>query len=178
MFLSGRCRNALFCQCSCNAGRRFPIHKPTIDVPNNLCLLRHNFRQAICSFSIAQKMLVRQADLAVRHSLSLSPSYILRNRTALLLCQTGHNGDQQLALGIQRVDVFFFKHNPIAIITYCIVEKCRVYAEFVCLKMYIDAYRIPSFYRFKHQINAMLNEFLCPNQHGVCSYIQLTVPST
>ena len=73
-------------------------------------------------------MLVRQADLAVRHSLSLSPSYILRNRTALLLCQTGHDGDQQLAFGIQRVDVFFFKKHLHAFFFQLSHSRQRIYS--------------------------------------------------
>ena len=52
------CWNAFFNQNTSDFIWRHALHKPAINTANDFCLLRHNFRQAICSFSIPQKMLV------------------------------------------------------------------------------------------------------------------------
>ena len=54
-------------------------------------------------------MLIGHADLAVSEPLLLAPGDILRDGSALLLGQGRHDGDQQLALAVQGVDVLLFK---------------------------------------------------------------------
>ena len=54
-------------------------------------------------------MLIGHADLAVSELLPLAPGDILRDGSALLLGQGRHDGDQQLALAVQGVEVLLFK---------------------------------------------------------------------
>ena len=54
-------------------------------------------------------MTVWHRDFAISEAFPLSPGHILRNAATFLLGKTGHNGDQQLSLGVQGVDVFFLE---------------------------------------------------------------------
>ena len=85
------------------------FHKQSVDGANCFGFLRYDLRQSVRSLAIAEELLVGHADLAIREPFSLAPCDILGNAAALLLCQAGHDGDQQLALTIQGVDVLFFK---------------------------------------------------------------------
>jgi len=54
-------------------------------------------------------MAKRNGDLSVRKTLPLTPDAVLGDGAGLFLCEGTHDGNQQLALGIQRPDVFFLK---------------------------------------------------------------------
>ena len=41
----------------------------------------------------------------------MTPGAVLRNAPAFFLCKGGHDGDQQLTLGVQRPDVLLLKVN-------------------------------------------------------------------
>ena len=61
------------------------------------------------AFVVAEEMLISQADLTVGSTFAFAPGYILRNGSALLLGDGGHNGQHQFALGVEGIKVFLFK---------------------------------------------------------------------
>ena len=83
--------------------------KQAVNPADGFRFLRHNLRQTVVALPIAQEVAVRQADLSIGETLSLSPGDVLRNGAALLLRQGGHDGNQQFALAVQGVDVFFLE---------------------------------------------------------------------
>ena len=58
---------------------------------------------------IAEKLLVRKADLTVGEPFPLSPSDVLGDGAGFFLCKAAHDGQEQFSLAVKRVDVFFFK---------------------------------------------------------------------
>ena len=156
---------------------RFPLKEQSENCFDRFNFFENNFGLAVRAFSVSELMWVLVSNLTVLERHLISECYIFAYGFALGLGEATVQGEYELALCCQRIYILFLEHHPIALASFHIVEKCRVYVKFVCPKMYIAAYRIPSFCRFKHQINAMLNGFLCPNQHGVSPNIQLTVPS-
>ena len=85
--------------------------------PHRFCLLRidHDLARLLILIQ-SEEAAVGKADLTVRHALPLSPSDVLGNGAALLLCKTRHDGDEQLPLGIQGPDVFLLEKNLYALV--------------------------------------------------------------
>ena len=68
-----------------------------------------DFRQTISALTVAQEMLVGQRDLSIGHAFTLAPGDVERYAPALLLGEAGHDGQKQLALGIEGPYVLFLK---------------------------------------------------------------------
>ena len=98
-------------QLICNFVRCQTINESLINVSNDFRLLRNNLRQTAFAFSIAQKVSIGQTNFPVSKPFSLSPCDIFRNRTAFLLSQRTHNGDEQFAFTIKSPNIFLFKET-------------------------------------------------------------------
>jgi hypothetical protein len=62
--------------------------KKPVDLTDYCSFLRHNFRQTILPFFIAEEPLIWHTDLAIGKSFALAPGDILRNAAAFFLCCT------------------------------------------------------------------------------------------
>ena len=102
-------RDALLCQRGGDNICGFPLKELAVDAFDDLRFFRDDLRQSIDTFAVAQELAVKDADLTVGEPFPLSPGGILGNGTALLLSQTGHDGDEQFALGVEGHDVFFLE---------------------------------------------------------------------
>ena len=87
----------------------FPLKELPVDAFDNLRFLRNDLRQSVGTFVITQKLAVRDADLTVGEVFPLPPGDIFGDAAAFLLGQTGHDGDEQLPLGVEGHDVFFLE---------------------------------------------------------------------
>ena len=85
------------------------MQEHSIDAFDQLGLFRVHHEVVVRPHVVAQKPLERDCDLAVCKPLPLAPCAVLGNGSGLLLCQRGHNREQQLALAIEGPDVFFLK---------------------------------------------------------------------
>lgn len=84
-------------------------HEGAVNVADNLGLSFDHLGQSILTLLKAEELLVAKADLAIRKTLALAPGHVVRNGAAFFLRDAGHNGDQQFAFAIQRVDALFLK---------------------------------------------------------------------
>ena len=98
---------------------------------NNLCFRRDNHISAVAVKLIAIGG-CSCPELSAFDTLLVAPLYIFGNGLGFLLCQTAQDCKHKLRFHASGIQILFLKHNPIAIITYCIVEKCRIYANSVC----------------------------------------------
>ena len=85
------------------------MQEHSVDALDQLGLFGIHHEVVVRSHVVAQKPLERDCDLAVCKPLPLAPCAVLGNGSGLLLCQRGHNREQQLALAIEGPDVFFLK---------------------------------------------------------------------
>ena len=109
-FLLARGRgDSLSRQTSGNAGGRLPVQKHAIDLTNDSCLVLHDLHRSVLALFIPKKVRVGYCHLSIRDSLSPAPCDVFRDRPAFLLRQRRHDGDQQFALAIQRVDILLFR---------------------------------------------------------------------
>ena len=97
-FLAARRGDALGCKVCGDPVHRFALNEQFVDFPYNLRLLRHNLRQAVRPFAVAEEGFIRQRHLSVCKAFSLAPCDIFGNGAALLLGKARHDGDQQFAL--------------------------------------------------------------------------------
>ena len=100
------------CQFRGDGVGRHALKEQTENQPHGFRLLRvhHNLARLLVLVQ-AEEAAVGEADLAVREPLPLPPCDVFRDASAFLLRQTGHDGYQKLAFGIQRPDVFFLEVN-------------------------------------------------------------------
>ena len=87
----------------------FAHHKGTINEANHLGFLFDHLGQSVFALFEAEKLLVANADFSICKTLALAPCHVVGNGAAFFLSNAGHDGDQQLALSIQRIDALFFK---------------------------------------------------------------------
>lgn len=80
-----------------------------VDALNNGCLLPVDHQIAVRPTVVAEEPVERNRDFAVCKALPLAPGTVFRNAPAFLLCQRGHDGQEQLPLSVKRPDVLFFK---------------------------------------------------------------------
>ena len=92
-----------------NGVGRLPLHEQPVDEPHRLRFFRHNFHLPFLPLPVYEEGTVGQADLAVRKPLPLPPCHVFGNGAGLFLRQRGHDGDEELALGVQRVDILFLE---------------------------------------------------------------------
>ena len=104
-------RDALFFQNRRDVGWRAPFQIKMVDAADDFCFLLHDFGSPILSLAKAEKMLVGQRNFAIRHSFAAAPFDVLRYGPALFLGDAGKNGQHQLALAIEGVDVFLFEKH-------------------------------------------------------------------
>ena len=107
--LSARRRDALCRQVVGDPVDRLALYEQTVDFPDRLRLLRHDLWQTVRPFAVTKEGRVRQRDLTIRKTLPLAPCDVFRDGPALLLRETAHDGDQQLAFAVEGVDSLFFK---------------------------------------------------------------------
>ena len=103
------CWNALGNEDFGDAAGGLALNEKAVNLADDLCLLRDDFRQAVRAFAVTEELFVGQADLTVGKALSLAPGDILGDGAALLLGKAGHDGDQQLTLAVKGVDVFLLE---------------------------------------------------------------------
>ena len=94
-----------------DARRRFALKEQPVNHPNNLGFLLVDDWNTALATVIAQKMFEGHCDLAVSKTFPLPPGDILGDTPAFFLGKAGHNGNQQFALTVKGVNVFFFKEN-------------------------------------------------------------------
>ena len=87
-----------------------------VDEFYRLRLLRVHDKVAVRPAIVAEEMLERHTDLAVSKPLTMPPGRVLRDGPAFFLGQGTHDGDEQLALGIEGPDVFLLKVHLDAVI--------------------------------------------------------------
>ena len=94
-----------------DGGECLALHIESKNKSHNLGFGGDYLRQAVFALFVTEKLGVGQGDLAVCHTLALPPSHVLRNGAAFFLCQAAHNGNQQFALAVEGVNIFFLKPN-------------------------------------------------------------------
>ena len=99
----------MFSQLLGDRRRHHALYEQAVDHLHGFRLLRHNARLPILTFFVAEELLVGHADLAIGKSFPLPPGDVLTDGAAFLLRQRGHDGDEQLALAVHRVDVLFLE---------------------------------------------------------------------
>ena len=104
--------NTLLCQRGRNARRGLSIQKHPIDLPHDSGLRFVDDRGTVCAALVAEEVPVGHRNLAVRDALAPAPCDVLGNAAALLLREARHDRDHQLALAVQRVDIFLLKRHP------------------------------------------------------------------
>ena len=107
-FLAGS-GNPLLRQHGGNGVGGFPLEQLPVDAPDDLRFLRHDLRQSVGTFAVAQELAVRDADLAVGEPLPLSPGDIFGDAAALFLRKARHDGDEQFPFGVEGHDIFFLE---------------------------------------------------------------------
>lgn len=107
--LAGRCLDSFVIEFFGDAGKSRSRHEVKIDVSNDLGFLFVDFYFSIRSLFVTQERPVWHRNLSVGESLPLPPSDVLGNGPGFLLSQAGHDGDEKLAFGIERIDVLLFK---------------------------------------------------------------------
>lgn len=88
-----------------------PLQKLGVDALNDLCLLRIHHQLTVLPAIVAQEAAEGNRNLAVCHALTLTLGAVFTDGAAFLLCQRGHDGNEQLALAVEGPDVFLFKAN-------------------------------------------------------------------
>ena len=88
---------------------RLSLQEQPINPAHDLRFLGHDLWLAVLTLAIPEEVLVRHGHLSVRKPLALTPCDVFGDVATLLLRQRGHDREQQLAFGIQRVDVLFLK---------------------------------------------------------------------
>ena len=86
-----------------------PLQEKTVDPADNFRLPLVDDKVPVLAPVIAEEPAERYADLPVCEPLPHAPGAVLRNAPALLLRQRGHDGDEQLPLGIESPDVLLLK---------------------------------------------------------------------
>lgn len=86
-----------------------PLQEQSVYFPYRLRLFFVNDKVPVLAPVIAEEPAERHSDLAICKPLPHSPGAVLGNAPALLLRQRGHDGDEQLALGIESPDVLLLK---------------------------------------------------------------------
>ena len=114
--LAARSRYAFFRQYLCDLIRRMPVQEQPVDFPHRFRLPFVDDEVPVLSPVVAEEPAERDAHLAVREPLPHAPGAVLRNAPALLLRQRGHDGDEQLALGIEGPDVLLLKITLAAVL--------------------------------------------------------------
>ena len=85
------------------------LQKAPEDGAHDVRLRFHNLRHSVLAAAIAHKLPVGHGHLAVREALPHPPGHVFGNIPAFLLRDAGHDGQQHLALAVQRVDVLFLE---------------------------------------------------------------------
>jgi len=85
--LTARGWNVIIHQVPRNIALRLTIHKHSVYEPYDFRFLRDDLGQTVCALAVAEKLLVRKADLAVRKPLALALGDVFGNGTAFLLRQ-------------------------------------------------------------------------------------------
>ena len=88
---------------------RLPFEEQSVDAPHHLRFFRHDLWLAVLALAVTEEVLVGHGNLAVCEALPLAPCHVFRDAAALFLCKAGHDRDEQLTLGVQRIDVFFLE---------------------------------------------------------------------
>ena len=110
--LSARRGYPLLCQQLRDAGWRLPVQKQAVDLPHGLRFLFIHHRRSVLAPVVAQEAPVGHGHLAVRDAPAPAPGHVLRNAAAFFLGKAGHDGDHQLSLAVQSIDVLLFKRDP------------------------------------------------------------------
>ena len=93
-----------FFQHALDAIGRLPFEEQSVDAPHHLRFFRYDLRFAIFALAVTEEVLVGHGNLAVGKALPLAPGHVFRDAAALFLRKAGHDCNEQLALGVQRVD--------------------------------------------------------------------------
>ena len=104
-----RSGNPLLRQHGGNGVGGFPLEQLPVDAPDDLRFLRHDLRQSVGTFAIAQELAVRDADLPIGEALSLPPGDIFGDAAAFLLGKARHDGDEQFPFGVEGHDILFLE---------------------------------------------------------------------
>ena len=99
-------------QMSTNHCRAIVIQVFPKNAPNDLCFFGNNHQHIRFLSPVKPHKGFRiEIPLPLLHFILNPHPHILGNALAFLLCNARHDGDQNFALGIQRIDGFFFKVN-------------------------------------------------------------------
>jgi len=91
--LAAGCGDALCGEGFRNGAGGLALHKQCVDPLYDFGFLRYDFRCAIGTLALTKEGSVGHRNLAVSKPFPLTPGDILRDGSALLLCQGGHDSD-------------------------------------------------------------------------------------
>ena len=114
---NGPCRFSLrsersrILQCFLDLSQRVSHPVSLVNVSNYLCLVLIDHRLPICPSLVAQHLFVLHIDMAALHGLPLAPFDIAAECLAVILGDGSIQGDQELTLRINGVDIVFLEDH-------------------------------------------------------------------
>ena len=108
---SGDCGRSLNLQGCLDLPDSVPGQVAVVDEPDCLRLLWDNSWLAVRSLLIAQQLLVLHGDVAGLHGLALAPPHTAAGTLALSLGEGPVEGDEELALRVDGVDILFLEDH-------------------------------------------------------------------
>ena len=107
--LASRSKAALGFQPLLDGAKRISCQISLVDEADDFCLLRHNLGIPVRPPLIAQQLLVLHGDTALLHGLPLSPAHPAAGALALSLGEGSVEGNQELTLRVDGVDILLFE---------------------------------------------------------------------
>ena len=108
--LASRSKTALSFQLLLDGAQGISSQVSLVDEADDLRLLRHDLRFPVRPPLIAQQLLVLHGDMALLHGLPLSPTDPAAGTLTLSLGEGSVEGDQELALWVDRIDILLLKN--------------------------------------------------------------------
>ena len=88
-----------------------PGQEAVINLANDLRLFRNDPGLAVLALLVAVEVLILNGHLALLHGLALSPDDVAGHGLAFRLSESAHHGDQDLAVGLQGVDILLLEDD-------------------------------------------------------------------
>ena len=109
LFLAARRPDPHGCQLVGNRPVGKPCKELAVNKPDGLGFFRVYDQVSVLALVVTDEAAVGDRHLAVAYALAVPPGDVFRNAPAFLLGKARHDGDEQLALGIEGLGVFLFK---------------------------------------------------------------------
>ena len=125
--LPAGCQYAHLIQHATDADGCHAFHELPVDETHDAGFLLIDHQVPVFSLVVTQEDAVGHRHLSVRHPLSVAPGDVFRDGTRFLLSQAAHDGDQQLALAVEGVDVLLLEKALAAVLLQLAVGRQAVH---------------------------------------------------